>query len=462
MVERKTFFLCGIGGSGMSAIAQVLVHQGHTVRGSDRSRDRGLNSVLYEGLAAHGMALFPQDGSGVDGAVDELVVSSAVEESNLDVKAALTQKVRIRKRAEVLADLFNRGGGVAVGGTSGKSTVTGMAGQILCFAGLNPTVINGGAMLNTIRPPLPGNAICGDPDLPVIEADESDGTISLYEPAVAVVTNISLDHKPLAELRVLFQDFVSKASRAAVLNLDCPESVQLSSDCCVTFAVENRKADFCAAELEPLIDGVRFQVNGTSFRLRTPGRHNVYNALAALAACSVLGVSVEAAAEALGGFLGIGRRLQVLGTVDGVTVIDDFGHNPDKIAASLSALKEQPGRLLVMFQPHGFGPTRFLKAGLISAFVEGLEPSDLLVMPEIFYAGGTATKDISSQDLIEPIAVSGLRAEYIPKRDAVVQRFVEEAEPGDRVVVMGARDDTLTDVVRQVLEGIGMRKRKRV
>ena len=462
MAERaektpKTLFFCGIGGSGMSAIAQVLKHHGYGVRGSDRSRDRGQNRELYERLAAQGIDLAPQDGSGVDREVDELVVSTAVEETIPDVRAALQLGIPIRKRAEVLARLFNRGEGVAVGGTSGKTTVTGMIGHILRASGRHPTVINGGIMLNATDPPHLGNAICGDPDLPVIEADESDGTIALYNPAVSVLTTVSLDHKPMDELRALFEDFCVRARRASVVNLDCEASAALAgvNRNGVTFGVQNGRADLCAEAVEPMPDGVRFRAGGEAFRLRVPGRHNVSNALAATAACRVLGVSAAEAAGALSGFLGIQRRLQTVGRAGGISVIDDFAHNPEKIAASLATLKAHPGRLLVMFQPHGFGPTRFLKSGLISAFAGGLDNGDLLAMPDIYYAGGTAQKDISSRDLVEAIAAQGRRAEYFPDREAVARRFAAEAQPGDRVVVMGARDDTLSGFARGLLDRLG-------
>ena len=460
-MNKQIFFFCGIGGSGMSAIAQVLLHQGHAVRGSDRSYDQGQNADLYARLHALGVVLFPQDGSGVDADVDVLVVSSAVEPTILDVQAGLDRGIAIRKRAEVLADLFHRGTGIAVGGTSGKSTVTGMIGHILHRTGRDPTVINGGVMRDAVQPPRLGNALCGDAELVVIEADESDGTIALYEPSVSVLTNISLDHKPMAELESLFGSFCERASDAVVVNRQCVRSMALTQRLKrrVTFGVDCEGADVHAADVALLPDGVRCVVNGQSCRLRVPGRHNVANAVAAIAACEVLGISVRDGAEALGDFRGIGRRLEVVGKARGVTVIDDFAHNPDKIAASLATLKAQPGRVLSVFQPHGFGPTRFLMDGLISAFVNGMDADDLVIMSEIFYAGGTAQKDISSGDLIAQIARAGRRAEYIEKREDIVARLAEEAREGDRIVVMGARDDSLTDFAKEILSQIESRAR---
>ena len=333
----------------MSAIAQVLLHQGHAVRGSDRSYDQGQNADLYARLQALGVLLFPQDGSGVDADVDVLVVSSAVEPTILDVQTGLDRGIAIRKRAEVLADLFHRGTGIAVGGTSGKSTVTGMIGHILNRTRRDPTVINGGMMRDAVQPPRLGNALCGDAELVVIEADESDGTIALYEPTVSVLTNISLDHKPMAELESLFGMFCARARDAVVVNRLCERSMVLTQGVKrrVTFGVDCEGADVHAAAVALLPDGVRCVVNGQACRLRVPGRHNVANAVAAIAACGVLGVSARDGAEALGDFRGIGRRLEVVGKAQGVTVIDDFAHNPDKIAASLATLKAQPGSRVI-------------------------------------------------------------------------------------------------------------------
>ena len=436
----------------MSPLAQILRHSGNTVRGSDRNRDRGQSGWIYDRLETQGMALYPQNGSGVAG-VDEMIVSSAVEEDNPDVGAARKHGIPIRKRADVLAELFNRSDGVAVGGTSGKTTVTGMVGHILRATGQHPTVVNGGIMLDAAEPPGLGNAICGSPDLMVIEADESDGTIALYKPSIAVLTNISLDHKSLDELRTIFGQFVG-TGEAAVVNLDCPESVALRGPDSVTFGVENQEAAFFANRLELLPGGAEFDVSGVRFRLRLPGRHNVANAVAALAACALREVPLNLAADALAEFRGIKRRLQVLGQAHGVTVIDDFAHNPDKIRATLAALRAHPGRLLVVFQPTGFGPTRFLRDGLIAAFSHGLGVDDLLLMPEIYYAGGTAVKDISSRDIID--AVHDLRgnAVFLPERAAILKRLVAEAGPDDRIVIMGARDDTLTDFAETVLAGL--------
>ena len=454
MQQDDSYFFCGIGGSGMSAIAQVVAARGAKVRGSDRSFDQGQNPETSHRLSAQGIDLWPQDGSGVNDDVGTVVVSSAVEETIPDIRAAVERGLPIRKRAEILADLLHGGYGVAVGGTSGKSTVTGMIGHILVEAGHDPTVVAGGKMLNADDPPQLGNAILGDGEPVVVEADESDGTIELYHPTISVVTNISLDHRPLEELRILFRAFAERASGGVVANHDCAESMAtLEGVEAVGFGIDN-EALFRAEDITLRVDGVSFRVQGVMFHLAMPGMYNVANALAAVAACHLRDVSPEVCAGALRGFRGIGRRLQVLGEAAGVRVIDDFAHNPDKISASLDALKAHPGRLRVMFQPHGFGPTRLLRQGLVTSLAEGMREDDILWLPEIFFAGGTATRDISSADLAEEIVSRGRDARFVASREDIAPDLVAACEAGDRIVVMGARDDSLTTFAEGLLEAL--------
>ncbi len=446
----QTYYFCGVGGSGMSAIAQVLVGRGARILGSDRNHDRGLHLELFSNLAAQGITLVPQDGSAVDASVSELIVSSAVEASIPDVAAAQKIGVRIRKRAELLADLFNDDRGIAVGGTSGKSTVTGMIGYILHATGNVPTVVSGGVMRNFEAPPHLGNAISGE-GATVIEADESDGTIAFYNPRVSVLTNISFDHKPLEELVPLFRAYCERASESVVVNADCAVSMGATEGLeRTTFGLQEH-ADVFAESVQTLSDGMSFSLGGVEVTIPVPGCHNVANALAAIAACRAEDVSIVEAAEAMVGFQGIARRLEVLGTAAGVTVIDDFAHNPDKIGAALSALKAFPGRLHVMFQPHGFGPTKMLRGGLVDALAGGLDRDDHVWMAEIYYAGGTADRSISSADLVDDIGLTGIPATFVAERADLGGRLVEEVCEGDRVVIMGARDDSLTAFGRDLL-----------
>ncbi len=437
----------------MSALAQVLCSRGYIVRGSDRAYDEGRDRELFKCLAGQGILLYPQTGEGVVPELDELIVSSAVEPRIPDVQRAIELHIPIVKRAELLARLFNSARGIAVGGTSGKSTVTGMIGHILQCNGANPTIINGGIMLNVSDGNVLGNGVSGSSESIVIEADESDGTISHYLPDVAVLTNISRDHKTLEDLHLLFEEFCCNARSAAVINIDCEEAAKhIDSDRrSVTFGIERDDADVLATMVRSEPWGSSFAVDDIPFRLGIPGRYNVSNAVAAIAACGLYDVSLSGCAEALATFKGIGRRMQVVGEAGGVTVVDDFAHNPDKVTAALSTLKAMKRRLFVIFQPHGFAPTLFAKDGFISAFSSCLGAGDVLVMPEIYYAGGTTEKKISSKDLINAIAAAGIDAHFVPNRREILDMVMRTVKPEGMIVIMGARDNSLTEYARVLL-----------
>lgn len=453
------YFFCGIGGSGMSALAMILRKKGHAVFGSDRSRDKGESPAKFRQIEREGIEIFPQDGSGITDAVDCLVVSSAVEDTIPDVRRAKELGVPIRRRADLLAELFNASRGIGIAGTSGKTTVTGMAAHILQECGLEPTVMNGGQIINFMEKGLAGNAVVGQGDVFIAETDESDGSIALYEPAIAVLNNVTLDHKPLDELRPLFAAFLNRAREAAIANLDDKEAAAIAGALpqVIGFGIENESARFQAAMLIPRPDGISFTVSDNHAResvkvdLQVPGRHNVYNALAAIAAAVLAGVSLAQCAEKLRTFKGIKRRFEIVGTANGIIVIDDFAHNPDKIEATLSTLKTDEGRIIAFFQPHGYGPTKMLKDGIVRAFTGNLGKEDILLMPEIYYAGGTAQKTISSRDIIEAVTRAGHHAHFIKDRAAVPAFIRQQARQGDRIIVMGARDDTLADFAREIL-----------
>jgi UDP-N-acetylmuramate--alanine ligase len=284
----------------------------------------------------------------------------------------------------------------------------------------------------------------------VSEVDESDGSIVQYRPRIAVLNNISVDHKSLAELNALFRDFVAKAE-TAVLNLDNADTAALAGEAkrVVSYSLRDARAHLLGTDLAPAPDGISFRATepgaggAVTVRLRVPGRHNVANALAALTAVRAAGVGLAEAADALQDFTGIRRRLEVVGTANGVTVIDDFAHNPDKIAATLATLHDFAGRLLVLFQPHGYGPLRQMKDAFIEEFARDLKPGDVLVMPDAVYFGGTTDRSVSSRDVTAAVRARGREAYFFADRPACGEKLVELARPGDRIVIMGARDDTL-------------------
>jgi UDP-N-acetylmuramate--alanine ligase len=462
LVLKRPYFLCGIGGSGMLPLALILRAKGLEVEGSDRSLDQGRLARKFEFLRARGIPLHAQDGSGITRAEQILVTSAAVEETVPDVVAAQRLGVPVIRRAELLAALFNAAPeSVAVGGTSGKSTTTGMIGWILHQAGRDPTIMNGAVMKNFMTPEIPfASAAVGKGDVFVSEVDESDGSIALFHPRIAVLNNISHDHKSMEELRRLFTAFAGKARRV-VLNLDNPETralaASLPAESAMTFSLADPSAHLLAGRLTPAPDGIvleaRERASGAraTVRLAMPGTHNVANALAALGAARALGVPLADAAAALASFSGIRRRFELVGTANGVTVIDDFAHNPDKIAATLATLHAFPGRLLVFFQPHGFGPLKLMKDGFIDGFAEQLGADDVLVMPDPVYYGGTTTREVTSEDIARGIAAKGRRAFAFNDRAACGDKLVSLARPGDRIVIMGARDDTLSEFAAELV-----------
>ncbi|MDP1027517.1 Mur ligase family protein [Sphingomonas sp. KR1UV-12] len=445
------YFFVGIGGSGMMPLAMIVRAHGLTVAGSDRGLDQGHTAPKFAALERSGVALFPQDGSGVTDARQRVVASAAVEDSVPDIVAATRLGCPRMRRADLLAELFNAAAlPIGVAGTSGKSTVTGMIGWILHACGRDPTVMNGAVMKNFVQPDAPfASALVGGGEAFVSEVDESDGSIALYRPAVAVLNNVSLDHKGLDELRQLFGDFARHARRV-VANVGDAETAALLADlpAVTSFAVE-ADADLVATDLRPEPFAIRFDLIARGeaplpVRLGVPGRHNVSNALAAIGACVAAGVKLADAAHAVEGFTGLRRRFELVGEAGGVAVIDDFGHNPDKIAATLDTLHAHPGRLLVLFQPHGYGPLKQMGRELAQTFAERLAPGDVLAMPDPAYFGGTVDRTVGSAAIVDAVAAAGHEALYIADRAEAAAHLLAMAVPGDRIVVMGARDDTLS------------------
>lgn len=462
MSERKDYFFCGIGGSGMLPLAMIVAARGAHVEGSDRALDQGRTGAKFDYLRSLGIALHAQDGSGVNRPSQILVASAAVEETVPDVVAAKEAGAKRLSRAQLLAQLFNESEcPIGVAGTSGKSTTTGMIGWILHHAGKRPTVMNGAVMKNFVKPDaLFASALVGEGAAFASEVDESDGSIAMFHPKIAVLNNVALDHKSMDELRALFGGFIGHAE-TAVLNLDNDETAAFAENRStrkIIYSLTDKTADLFADNIEPQPFGVSFDVVAKGARehvsLKMPGRHNVSNALAAIAACSACGVSLKEAAIALAEFEGVRRRLEYVGEAKGVSVIDDFGHNPDKITASLKTLHEFPGRLLVMFQPHGFGPLRLMKNEFIETFSAHLAEGDVLLMPEPVYFGGTVDRSVSSKDIAAGVLAAGREAQALATRDECGAALLKLAKPGDRIVVMGARDDTLSFFAADLLSAL--------
>ncbi|MFZ2956577.1 MAG: UDP-N-acetylmuramate--L-alanine ligase [Candidatus Ozemobacteraceae bacterium] len=448
-------FFIGIGGMGMSGLAKILATGKHHVAGSDRN----LEGDYCKRLLSMGVPIYPQDGTGpetfmhIHGLKPEevtIVKSTAVEDAVPDVVTARRLGMKEIMRSDLLADMFNASRGIAIGGTSGKTTTTGLIAWLLKFAGLEPSCAVGGIISG-----LETNAFTGAGPHFVIESDESDGSIVKYKPFISLITNITRDHKSLEELNQLFKTFSDNVREggATVLCADDPGVMSLKpllSGRIVTYGLE-KTADVHPENVVINRDHVSFSWRNVSFNLLLPGRHNLLNALGALAVANLLGVPAEVAAAALLAFPGMKRRFEQIGTINGVTVVDDFAHNPAEIMAAIEAARKVSRRRFIVYQPHGFGPTRFTRDDLVHVF-SSLQSDEFLYLDEIFYGGGTVEKDISAKDLVAKISERFDQAQFLGDRNRIVEDIVAKAIPGDLVLVMGARDINI--ICRRILDGL--------
>jgi UDP-N-acetylmuramate--L-alanine ligase len=445
------FHYAGLGGSGMSALAQFQAMKGGKVSGSDRAFDHGERPEVREQLEALGINVVLQDGSFIGPDCAALVVSTAVEEQVPDFAAARANNVPIIHRSEMLSHFVETNRTIAVSGTSGKSTVTAMIFEILRGGGRDPSVITGGDVRLLQAQGLVGNAYAGASDLLVVEADESDGSLVRYAPAVGVILNLQRDHKEMSEVAAMFAVLRARTREALVVSDD--DNLDELSGGALRFGF-GPKADIRGEDVVLKGDGSEFRVHDVRFSLSVPGRHNVANALAAIAACHAIDIPLEEMTGPLSRFEGVGRRFQTIGKALGVEVVDDFAHNADKIAAAIRTAKLRAARVLAVYQPHGYGPTRFLRQDFVNTFARELGVQDRLWLLEIFYAGGTAIRDFSAADIVAEIAERGTSAEFAPSRDWLALRIAEEAQEGDLVLVMGARDPSLSQFARDILAAL--------
>ena len=427
----------------MSAIAQYLKSIGKDVSGSDRFFKAGEPNDIKEKLEADGIQCFPQNGEGITETTDLIVVSTAVEDTVPEVQKAKQLNIYIVKRSELLAIIATSKKTIAVGGTSGKSTTSAMLFDILEFAGLQPGIISGAGLVSIIKKGKIGNAKAGAGEWLVIEADESDGSIVQYKPEVGLLLNVEKDHKEMDVLMEVFAVFKSN-SRKFIVNQSHPQARQLSQDIKHDFSLtRDIPAGYIAGDFRQQGLEISFAINGTGFNMNLVGRHNMENALAATAVANQLGVELKICSAALKNYEGIYRRHQVLGNKNGVWVIDDFAHNPVKCAAAIQACQPIAPKVVAWFQPHGYGPTKFLRNDFVDEIAKVLREEDEIWMSEIFYAGGTAVKDISANDLINDLKAKGKKAFFVDNRNELVSALRPHLTANSVLLLMGARDPSL-------------------
>lgn len=449
---QKVFFI-GVAGTGMSAIAQYLKGVGKEVSGSDRYFHPDEPNETKEKLEAEGILCFLQNGEGITSETDLVVVSTAVEDTVEEVIKAKQLNIPIIKRAELLAIIARSKKTIAVGGTSGKSTTSAMLFDILQHAGLQPSIISGAGLTSIIKEGKIGNAKVGKGEWLVIEADESDGSIVNYTPEIGLLLNIEKDHKEVDALIDIFHKFKLNTKEFFVVNQSQMIAGQLSHNHLHNFSTDkNDDAAFHATGFQQKGFSISFLINGVPFQLNSVGKHNMENVLAAATVASLIGVSLETAAEAIKQYEGIYRRHQIIGQKKGVWLIDDYAHNPVKCASSIEACQPVAPKVIAWFQPHGYGPTRFLKNDFVHEIAKALRPQDEIWMSEIFYAGGTATKDISANDLIKEIAATGKQAFFVENRNDLVATIRPHLTEDCVLLLMGARDPGLEQFAKQVWE----------
>ena len=455
---RHRVHFVGIGGVGMSGIAEVLLNSGCEVSGSDLQETevtRRLRSLGADVRIGH-------DAANLADGLSVVVISTAVKFSNPEVVAARERQVPVIPRAEMLAELMRMKHGIAVAGSHGKTTTTSMIGHVLTAARMDPTLVIGGRVRS-----LAGNAQMGKGSILVAEADESDGTFLLLSPVVAVVTNIDREHidyyGAADRLAEAFLEFANKVPfyGLAVLCLDHPAVRGLAPRVkkrVVTYGL-CADADFSAEdvrgrEMESTFSAVHRGRTLGPVRLPMPGRHSVANALAAIAVAAEMGIDFAAAASALDGFAGIHRRSEIKGEAAGVLVMDDYGHHPTEIRATLAAIAEGWGRpLTVVFQPHRYSRTKDLFGEFVSAF----DRAHRLVLTEIYAAGEDPAPGTSGEDLYRAIRRRGhMEVEFVAAREEVAARLLPRLAAGDMVLTLGAGD--VYRVGEELLESLRERR----
>jgi UDP-N-acetylmuramate--alanine ligase len=430
----------------MSAIAQYLAWRGQAITGSDRIAFADEMKETREKLEQCGCKLFPQDGSGITPATEALVISTAVEDDNPDIAAARKLAIPIFHRSDMLAAIVDSHRSIAVCGTSGKSTVAALIFEILRACGRSPSLIAGANLIRLKEEGFLGNSFWGDSGILIIEADESDGTLVKYHPETAVFLNISKDHKSVAQALELFERLAGQTP-LVITNGDDLELKSIPAS--LQFGLSDG-ADCRPEAVEAVTPSVRFTLKGTHFELPLPGWHNLSNALAALCVCQSQGCNPGQIVEPMREFRGVMRRFSVTRTPKGVTVIDDYAHNPEKITAAILTARDFGARVFAVFQPHGYGPMRFLKDELVETFARLIRLTDEVYFLPVYYAGGTVKKDISSDDLAGWVRERGVMSFAPRSRKGLLADLALRVKPGDAVILMGARDPTLSLLAQEI------------
>lgn len=453
-ISDPPLFFIGVGGTGMAPLAAYELLRGRDVRGSDR------NSLGYSGLLTSlvdlGLRIFPQDGSGISrthfehGTNFRVVRTRAVEDTVTDIVATRNLEIEMVSRSSFLSEIVNsHPRAVAIAGTAGKSTVTGMIFHVLRECGMDPSYISGSPLVGA------GAAAYGSGPL-IVEADESDLSLLEYRPWGAVILNVHRDHHNIVKVREVFSTFIGQVrdNGFVVVNFDCPHLSEIIAPLrtglvergvrIAGFSRRDSLADFLASETGPSRNGWGsvFEFAGVSTGVPFPGEFQIDNALAALAVSVCCDAGISPATAAMINYPGIARRFQLRGEKRGVKVVDDFAHNPEEIRQAVKAATAISKRVIAVYQPHGFGPTRFTFDDLVDAISTHPVEKVKFYLTDIFYGGGTVEKDVSSKQIVSEAKRRNPRASilYAPSIEKLASEIAADAIEDTLVLVMGARD----------------------
>lgn len=443
--QAKKIFFSGIAGSGVSAIAGFMADKGNIIAGSDRAFDLDTDNPLKKVFRSKGISIVPQDGSGINSSLDFAVFSTAVEDDKPEVIKARELEILTKTRPGYLAEITSSFKTIAVSGTSGKSTASGLLAFLMNRLGLGPNFIGGGRVKQFKSDDHPGNSLVGKSDDLIIEACESDGSIINYMPRHTIILNLSLDHHSIEKTAGMFKTLIRNTRDMIIVNSDDRNLDGISEKDALTFSIHNA-SDYRAENIAMHKLSSEFTVNKTKFNLSLPGEYNIYNALACIAFLSETGISLFNIASVLPEFDGIDRRFDIHMNEGESFVIDDYAHNPHKIEYMMKTVQKLSNKICFIFQPHGFGPAKIMREEYIETFVKYLRDSDHLVLFPIFYSGGTASKDISSEDIVNAIADRGKSAEVVQERDDI---FIK-VKSFRSFIIFGARDDTLSNFAEEL------------
>lgn len=445
--KRLKIFFSGIAGSGVSAIAGFMADRGHIVSGSDRAFDMNPDHFLRKAFIEKGVELYQQDGSGINRSIDLAVFSTAVEPDRPEIKKSKELGVTVKTRPQYLSEITSSFRTIAVSGTSGKSTTSGLLAFLMNRLGMNPNFIGGGRVKELMPDSKPVNSLTGSSAYLIIEACESDGTIINYRPEHTIILNLSLDHHSIDRTSGMFGTLISNTKEMIIINNDDRNLEGIKPEGAVTFSIDS-PSRYRAEEIIYGPFSTEFTLNGIRFTLSIPGKHNLYNSLSSIALLSETGISLNDISVLLPEFKGIDRRFDIHLNSNGRLVIDDYAHNPHKIASLIETVQRFKEGVCYIFQPHGFGPTRMMKKEYIEVFSKKLHDSDHLIILPIFYAGGTASRDISSDDLADGIRLNHKSAEVIEKRSDLLKRIVKYKI----FVIFGARDESLSEFAEEIAD----------